>query len=171
MLLIEDETWRRGAIPLLPSGFFSTFASDKETHLRPRAVRFWWKHFWSRDCDTWHRDPTSWLAGWGRTWSRRRKCSSPSPTCSPEISFSGQVLTLANLGVEPVFWQAVWRGLSWQGSAECPYNKFWWSPLILPVSPISPFRQLWSTITWWSATSLTITTTSVIAYCTCKIIF
>ena len=35
--MLTDETWRRGAIPLFPSGFFSTLASDKETHLKPRG--------------------------------------------------------------------------------------------------------------------------------------
>ena len=33
-------TWRRGAIPLLPSGFFSTLASDKETHLKTKGQLF-----------------------------------------------------------------------------------------------------------------------------------
>ena len=35
--MTEYETWSRGAIPLFPSGFFSTFASDKETHLKAKG--------------------------------------------------------------------------------------------------------------------------------------
>ena len=78
---------------------FSTPSPLTRIHTWNQKVRFNFSVVYERQMrklywfypNTWHRDPTSWLAGWGLPWSRRRRCSSPSPACSPATWFQGKL--------------------------------------------------------------------------------